>query len=170
MEQKPSSARVALKWGIIAALTGIVLATIIYMADLWKIPAIGFLSFIPLIIFIYMAMKEFRTENGGFMSYSQGLGVGMLTGVISGIVGAAFDMLYKKLIDTNLNERIMDYQYQKMSESGMDEQQIDAAMDITAKLTSGGIQFVMAVVIAAIGSLIVSLIVAAVLKKDKPVF
>ncbi|MCD8538693.1 MAG: DUF4199 family protein [Leadbetterella sp.] len=43
--------------------------------------------------------RSFRDLNGGFMSFGQGLGLGMLLFVTGGVLASGYDFVYKRLID-----------------------------------------------------------------------
>ena len=171
MEQKTSSARIALKWGIIGGLASIILSTVLYMTDLWKNQAVS--SVIPLLVmaaFLFMATKEYRTENAGFLSYGEGLGVSTLTGAVYSLIGNAYTQVYQKVIDPTFTDKMKDFQYEKLEEQGMSEEQIEQALEMTSKFTSGGLSFVLGLVFSILFAFILSLIIAAILKKNKPVF
>lgn len=171
MEQKPSSARIALKWGVIGGLASIILTTVLYMTDLWKSQAVS--SLIPILImalFLFLATKEYKDENGGFLSFGEGLGIGTLTGAIYALLGNLYSQLYQKVIDPGFMDKIKDFQYEKMEEQGLSDQQIEQAMEITSKFTSGGMAFVFGLLFSIFFAFILSLIIAAILKKNKPVF
>ncbi|MGR3809899.1 DUF4199 domain-containing protein [Jiulongibacter sp. NS-SX5] len=171
MEQKPSTAQIALKWGVIAGLAGLVLTTVMYMTDLWKSSAASFLIGIAVSVFmLVMAMKEFKEANGGFMTFGEGLGVGMLASVISAIIGTIYNQVYMKFIDTGFPDKMKDFQIEKMEGQGLSEEQIETALQMSEKFTTGGLSFIMPLVAAIIFSFILSLIVAAIMKKNKPVF
>lgn len=170
MEQKPTSARVALKWGVICALATIILSTLINITGMWKITGLSMLAFVPLIAFMAMGMKEYRTGNEGYLSFGEGLGIGMLISAISGVIGSLWGTLYTKVIDPTFTEQMKDFQIEKFEESGMGEEQIDAAMQMTEKFSSAPLMFLFGLLGTLFFGLIISLIVSAIMKKNKPVF
>ncbi len=170
MEQKLTPARVALKWGAICALASIILSTVINMTGMWKTTGFSMLAFLPLIIFMVMAMKEFKTSNEDFMTFGEGFGLGMLLTAVSGVISSLWGILYTKFIDTTFMNQMKDFQIDNFEESGMGEEQIDAAMQMTEKFSSAPMMFVFGLLGTLFFGLIITLIVSAIMKKNKPVF
>ena len=51
------------------------------------------------IVITFFALKYFKDNGNGFMSYGQGVGIGFWTGLISALIGNAFTYIYVKIID-----------------------------------------------------------------------
>lgn len=170
MEEKTSTARVALKYGTLGGIVIMVYSTILNVSGLSQNKILSFLSFVFMIVAIVLAMKEFREKNKGFMSYGEGLGLGSLTGTVMGLLGSAFTMFYIEFIDNTLLSQGMDKVREDMEKRGMDDAQIDQAMEVSQKIMSPGVVFVFGVFGYLIMGFIVSLIIAAILRRDKPVF
>lgn len=171
MEKQTTTTQIALKWGIISALASIVLMTIMYMTDLWKNTAVSSIISLGIgIVILVMAMKEFKDANGGFMTFGQGFGLGMLASVISAVISILYQQLYMRVIDSSFPEKMKDFQYEQMESQGLSEEQIEQAISISEKFTTGGLSFLFPLLAAIFFSMIMTLIVAAIMKKNKPVF
>ena len=170
METAPSSARIALKWGLIGGLASIIISTGMYMTELWKSPLASIIPVGVLILFLFLAIKEYKGENHGFLTIGEGIGVGTLAAAIQGIISALYSQVYMKFIDANFMEKMKEFQYDKMEEQGLPEEQIEMAIKISDKFMSPGVQFATAVIFSVLIGLVISLIISAVLKKNKPVF
>ena len=170
MEQKPSTAQIAIKWGIISALILSIISTGINLTDLWKNSWASLISILPMILFLWLAMKEFKSQNNEYMTYGEGLSIGLLIGAISGIISAVYSYIYGAFIDPGFKDRLMDFQIEKFEESGLSDEQIDAAVEMSSKFSGGGLQFVGVIISMLIMTFIISLVVAAILQKKKPVF
>ncbi len=170
MEEKTSTARVALKYGALSAVVIMVYSTILYVSGLSQNKVLSSLSFLVMIVAIVWAMKDFREKNKGFMSYGEGLGLGALTSAVMGLLSSAFTMFYIQFIDNNLLAQGMDQVREDMEKRGMDDAQIDQAMELSQKFMSPGVVFVMGVFGYLLMGFIVSLIISAILRRDKPVF
>ncbi|WP_343030474.1 DUF4199 domain-containing protein, partial [Fulvivirga aurantia] len=59
----------------------------------------SWVGLIPTIALIVMAHNQFKSEGDGFMSYGQGLKIGMLVVLISSIISTVFFYVYIKFID-----------------------------------------------------------------------
>jgi hypothetical protein len=165
-----TTTRVALKWGLINGVIAIILATLIYVFELWKYGWASLIGLIPLAIFMYLAHKEFKEGNEGFMNYGQGLGIGVLIGAISGLISSAYGLVYTEFIDTNIMQNIKDFQIVTMEEQGLSDAQIEGAMDMMSKFQSPGFTFIAGIFMAVLGAFIVALIISAITQKKKPIF
>jgi hypothetical protein len=170
MQEQVSTTRVALKYGIITAVAVIVYSTLINVTGMTQNRALTSLAFVILIVGIVLGMKDYRAQNNTFMSYGQGLGIGSLISAIVGLIGSMFSMFYLEFIDNTIIKQSMDKAREDMETRGMDDAQIDQAMSMTEKFMTPGIMFAMGVLSYVIIGFIISLIIAAIMRKDKPVF
>lgn len=168
MEQKPTTARTALKWGVISGIASMIFSTIIYVTGQITNSWLSSLGFIITIVAMVLAMKDFRSQNEGFMKYGQGLGIGTLMSGIAGFIGSVFGYIYMQFIDPTLRQQILDKSREDMEAKGMDDVQIEMAMQMAAKFSSPGITFAFGVIGSVIVGFIIALIVSAIMKKDKP--
>ncbi|MCY7349809.1 MAG: DUF4199 domain-containing protein [Cytophagaceae bacterium] len=110
--EKPSTARVALKWGLISALITIVYSVIMILIDKYQDPAMNTINFLFGIVVgvgvLVLAMREFRTLNDGYLSYGQGLGVGTLTSAVSGVISGLFTFIYMRFVDPNVMDKALE--------------------------------------------------------------
>lgn len=169
--EKVSTARIALKWGLIYGLLSIVVNTIIYTFNLLEHQWINTVVSIVLSFgVLYLAFKEFRDLNGGFMKFGQGLGLGMLLFVTGGVLASGYDFVYKRLIDPGIIDKqleIVEMQYEK---AGMSPEMIEQALEAAKPWMNGPLTPVVMVFSFAFIGFICSLIMAAIMKKNPPVF
>nr|WP_295927222.1 DUF4199 domain-containing protein [uncultured Dyadobacter sp.] len=170
MEEKTSTARVALKYGVLAAVVTIVYSTILYVAGLGQNRWLSSMSYIFMIVAIVWAMKDFREQNNGFISYGEGLGLGSLTAAVLGVLSSAFTLFYIQFIDNTLLAQGLDQVREDMERQGKDDAQIEQAIEISQKFMSPGIVFVTVILGYLVMGFIVSLIIAAIMRREKPVF
>jgi len=170
MEEKTSTARVALKYGVLASVVIMIYTTIINLAGLSQNKILSSLSFVFMIVAIVLAMKNFREKNSGYMSYGEGLGLGTLVSAVMGLLSSAFAMFYMQFIDNTLLTQGMDQVREDMERRGMDDSQIDQAMELSQKVMSPGVVFAIGVFGYVLMGLIISLIVAAIIRREKSVF
>ncbi|MBK6977859.1 MAG: DUF4199 domain-containing protein [Cytophagaceae bacterium] len=169
--EKVSSARIALKWGLIYGIVSIVVALVSYNTDLWKNWIVSLL--VTVILFfgvMYFSLSEYKSLNGGFMTFGQGFGLGMLTIFTGGLISIIFDFSYKKYIDPNLIDMQLEMTREQYESMGMSEEQIEMALEKAQSYMSSGMAVLFGMISILVIGLIVSLIMSAVLKKDKPVF
>lgn len=170
MEEKVSSARIALKYGIIIAVISMVYYTVLYLSGLFLNPVMPTLGYLIIIGGLYSAMQEYKQQNNGIMSYGDGLGLGTLTSAIGALLTISYDLIYKEFIDTTINTQVQNKLREQFEAQGMDDLQIDQMVELTAKWSSPGIVFFSGIFVTIITGFIVSLILAAILKKNKSVF
>ena len=170
MQEKVSTARVALKYGIITAVVVIVYTTILNLVGLGQNQGATSVAFLFLIGGLILAMREYRTQNGGFMSFGEGLGLGTLLSAIVGLLGSTFSLFYLQFIDNTILQQSLEKARDDMERRGLDDAQIEQALEMTEKFMSPGFLFIIGVLAYVFFGFIFSLIVAAVMRRNKPVF
>lgn len=170
MEEKVSTARVAIKYGVISAIALMVYTTILNVAGLSENKVLAMFAYIILIVGIALAMRNFKEENHGYMSFGEGMSVGSLVSAILALLASAFTMFYMQFIDNTITAKILDNARAEMEAKGMDDAQIDQAIAMSQKLMSPGIMFVFSILAYVIVGVVLSLIISLIIRKEKPVF
>jgi hypothetical protein len=166
-----STTSVGARYGLLTGLVSIIISFGIFALQLEQNAAVRFLTIVVLIVGIIMAMRNFKAQNAGFMNYGQGLGVGMTVSGVVGLLSAAFTYVYSTFVDTDMMTRVMDKARADLEAKGtMSDAQIDQAMAMSAKFTTGPFMLIFAVVGTLALGLIISLIAAAFVKNSKPEF
>jgi hypothetical protein len=167
----PSTARVALKYGLLTALGLIIYSMVIQLAGLAGNQTVSYLGILVtsaiLVAGIVYAMKDFKSQNEGFMSYGQGLGLGALTATVSGLISGIFTYIYLTFIDNSAIKQAMDAQRDAMEARGMDDDQIDQAIAMAEKFSSPGMMVAISIISSLFIGFILSLIVSAIMKKER---
>lgn len=114
-EQKPSIVSPAVKYGIIMAVISFIINIVFtYSIISGAVPVlfssilILLVSIVIMIVFIIMAYKEFKRSNEGWMTFGQGIGIGVITCVISGLIATILAIAYFNLIDTEAQKQVAD--------------------------------------------------------------
>ncbi len=97
------------------------------------------------------------------MSYGQGLGIAMVVGIVSLILGGLFLYIYISFIDTSAFEAVWEKAAADMEANGQSQEQIDMGMEWGRKLF-----WPMYILGGAFGSFIVGLIVSIFTQKKAP--
>jgi len=119
------------------------------------------------IFFIRRAMIQFRDEdNGGILSYGQGLGVGILTALVMGILSALYLYVHLTMIDPEAISAMQEQVRQGMEDGGMTEEEIESAEGMTNLFSSAPFFAISSIFSSVFIGLIISLIVAALTKRD----
>jgi hypothetical protein len=166
--EKATVKSVSMKWGLILGVISIALFIVYVIIDVVGESWVSWMGLIPFIIVVVLAHKEFKDEGDGFMSYGQGLGIGVLVSLISAIISSAFNFIYVKFIDTEFNTKLMEKIEMQWEEQGMTDQQIDAARGFTETMMSPGVGFFIGIAFAVFFGFLVSLIIAAITKNANP--
>ncbi len=164
----PSVGKIAFKWGLITGLIMIVYSVIINMSGQIGNQALSSVSYLFLIIGIFMAHKEFKNSGDGFMSYGKGLGLGTLTTLIAAVLSAIFSYIYMTMIDPTIMDVIRDQQIMEMEGRGMSDAQIEQSLSMMESFMSPGFISIVAVFIVTLVGFILSLIITAFTKNSNP--
>jgi hypothetical protein len=119
--------QVVFRYGIYAGLA-IVVFTGIHFFFLpkisWEASEIaGYLSIILSMIFVFMGIRYYRNHvNNGFLSFGQGLKIGVLIVLVPSIAFGLFDLLYTEVLNPSWGDDYYGYQIQKIKETAPADQ------------------------------------------------
>jgi hypothetical protein len=172
MEKNVSSSKAGMTYGVYLGLISIVFTLITYLAGVLIEDYVSWISFVISLAFVIWAMINFRDkQNGGFLSFKEGVGLGFMTFLIGGIVSSIFTFVLFKFIEPGLIEQIVQ---RSIEEALQKSPEVEGNLDMVEKWTrmfvNPAVMAIMGVVMAAIGGIIISLILAAILKKERPMF
>ncbi len=165
MEEQLTTGQVAKKWGLIYGLV----ATVINLVPLILEVQPGWWPVVNIVIAVVMfalATKEFKTDNGGYMTFGEGFKITMLAALIAGVIRNLVNYVYVKFIDDTVMERIQEAVVDAWREQGMSEEQIEQMSGFTAGISNPEITLVLGIVFVMLGGLIWGSIVSAVNKNE----
>lgn len=168
MEQKPASLmKSSLTSGIYIGVVSILVSVVLYVANLMFETWAAYISYAVLIAGAVYAQLSYRKSLGGEMTYGQALGAGTLALIFASVLSAIYAYLLYAVIDPSLIDQIRITTEQKMIEQGnIPEEQLDQVVDMMMKFQRPPIMAAMAVLVGAIGGLIISLITGIFTKKN----
>jgi hypothetical protein len=166
--EKVTVKQVSIKWGLISGIVSIAFFMVIVFADMVGNSSVSWLGMIPFIIILFLAHNEFKKDGDGYMSYGQGLSIGAFVAGVSAIISGAFSYVYTKFIVPDFNAQLMDKMVEMWEEQGMDDNAIEAASGMMEKFQNHELAFVLGIVMGVFFGFIISLIVAAITKKNNP--
>ena len=171
MEQKLSVAPIALKWGAIMGVVSIVYQVIVNLTEQYINPWVGVVALLIPIFGLILAFKEYRTNNGGFLTLGQALSTGTLVVAVSSLIGGFFQQIYLNFIDPNFPEKMMNKMRDYFEDLGLDEAIVEKQMDrMTDQFNNPGISFFQQILFSVLIGFVLSLIIGAIMRKEKPVF
>ncbi|WP_375419335.1 DUF4199 domain-containing protein [uncultured Hymenobacter sp.] len=168
---RPTTSAIAMRFGLLTGVVSIIYWFLLMVTGQMGNSALGFLALAILVGGIVLAQRAFRTSNGGFMSYGEGLGIGMLVSLISGLLSTIFSYVYREFVDPSITQQVADQARAKLEEGGnLSEEQIDQAVAMSQKFSSGPMSLVVGIVGSLIVGLLLSLIISAIMKRTRPEF
>jgi hypothetical protein len=162
-----------LKYGLIAAIIIFAIDIVLSMNGMRgtaTAKGIGWVQHAIMAAAIVLAMRDTRTAAGGYLAYGRGLGVGSVTALWTGLFTAVLSYPYYKFINHGfidfINQQVDDQMEAKMGAGGQ------AQMEMASKwahmvTTPGGVSVMKFLSVFFVG-FILSLIIAAIMKRDNP--
>ncbi|WP_066506165.1 DUF4199 domain-containing protein [Rufibacter sp. DG15C] len=169
-EAPATTTSVGLRYGLITGFISVIYSLILFVTEMNNNSALSYLSILILAGGIFFAYKHFKGMNGGFMSYGQGLGIGTVLSAVAGLLGGIFTFIYVKFVDTAFLQKVQDLQIAKMEEQGLSEAQIEKATEMAATFSGPGMMLVMGILGTLVIGFLVSLVMAAIMKRSQPEF
>lgn len=170
MESKVSTRNIMITYGLYLGVIGLVLHLALWATG--NVIEFGWvanlLSFILTVVFIVIGIKTYKKGTDGFISWGQGVKIGMGIAMISGIISVIYTLLFMNVIDPEFQNYAMELQKQQWAEAGMSQDQIEGAEDMAKMFQGPGIISGMILVMSAFFGFIISAIVAAIMKKSDP--
>ena len=168
---------IVLKNGLLLGLASVAFNVVLYVTDLLYTDStlMGILTWLVAtaisVVFIIMAIEQYKKANEGFLSIGEAIKVGVVVAVIAGVIGAIYQVIYTTIIDPDYYEKIVEVTMKKMTgiTSNFTEEQMEEFQDkMYANKPSIASSFSLSIVCSAIGGLIISAIVGAIKKKERP--
>lgn len=167
MEKKTSIFNHSLMWGAILGIVLIVYSLLLYFMDLSTNRGLSFVSWIIIIAGLFYAMKLYRdTVNQGILSFGNAFAIGLLVCIVSGLIASIFAYIQFSFIAPELIDKLTQISEEKLLSRGMSEEMIEQSMAISKKFMTPVMISVWAFVMSVIIGTVLSLILAAIVKKE----
>ena len=158
----------AIKFGIIGGLGGVIVSLILFFANLQYESWSKWLQSIVMVVAIISGIKAISDANKNkLVPFGSLFGGGMLITVIISVISIVYFLVYSNFIETNFIDNLLEVSRKQMAEKGLSEEQVDAAIEMSKKFMSPAIMTVISLISSLIMGAIVSLIGAAIFKKEK---
>jgi hypothetical protein len=169
MENQVSSKSFMVNNGVILGVVSVILLLVTYatgnhLNPHWSKSIIDGVVFIGV---IFYGIKQFKEANGGFLTWGEGVKIGVGIAVLGGAIVVIYNYLFMSFIEPDFMNQLMEVQNQMLIDQGMSEEQIEAANEMSQAFQSPGIMAAGGIIAYAIGGFIVSAITAAIMKKSE---
>jgi hypothetical protein len=162
--QSPNALKIGSTFGLYAGLISVVV--FLAVSFLGYNPFGGGFNYIGTaasIALLVLAHKKFKESGNGFMSYGQGIGIGLWFTLTSALLAILVMYIYINFIDYHPMQLMLDDQLTKMQESGTPDDAIETAQSWTKKLF-----WLFAVIGGLFGGMVIALIVTIFTQKKNP--
>ena len=169
MENQTNSKSIILNNGLYLGITGVIVGLSLWASGKYfELQWVGSLAgIIATIVFIVLGINKFKNNNGGFMSWGEGLKIGMGIVMISAVISVIYTLLLTNVIDPELQAQGMAIQEQAWVDQGLSSDQIESAKEMTEKFQSPLIISGIILIFAAFIGFVISAIAAAIMKKSE---
>jgi hypothetical protein len=169
MENQVSSKSFMVNNGVILGVISVLVSLVLYATGNHLPPhwSASLVSLIVTIACIVLATKQFKAANGGFLTWGQGVKIGVGVAIVGGLIVVVYQYLFANFIEPNYMAQILEIQNQTYLEGGMTEEQIEAANAMTASFSSPGIMAGVGIITSAFFGFIISAITGAIMKKSE---
>jgi Protein of unknown function (DUF4199) len=176
LEQGQKKTNILLQYGLISALVSLLVFVLMYVGGTEVIgsPYAMATMLIPIVIAV-LACRKAKNENNGFLEFKEALKISFGVLVLSTLATSIFSYLLYNFIDQPFGERMVQLTMEKsqefMEKLGTPQDAIDKSMkDMTFENLFSFKKIFQGFMFACIFNFIIALIVAAIMKKNKPEF
>lgn len=173
METKNASVKnIAMNYGLILALSTIVLSVIVYAMGMhmeqpwWQ----SVLNFAIMTTSIVYGFKAYKKEGDGFLTLGEALKTGLAISLVAGIVGSIFTYLFVTVIEPDFVVQMLEVTREKMITDNpqMTEDQLEMAMTMTEKFMTPTMMTAFGLIASLFFGFIISLITGLIMKQNRP--
>ncbi|CAL2080966.1 DUF4199 domain-containing protein [Tenacibaculum sp. 190524A02b] len=169
MENQTNNKSIILNYGLILGFISILPGIVKYAIGgdfLEEDMVTGSIGIIASIALVVLAIKKCKSNNNGFLSWGEGLKIGMGVVVISMIISLCYLLIFTNLIEPNFKQLAIEKTEQQWIESGMSDEQIEISRDMVSKYFNLSL-FGSIVIMSLFFGFIISAISSAIMKKTE---
>ncbi len=170
MEERTSPFKLGIKYGLILSLLGIIFSLIVYytglqdFSDPQNSSNFGLTLVVWIMVFgiIYIALRELRTSNEGYLNTGEGMSTSLYIGLVSGIIGAIWTYVFYTYLAPDIAEILAN----SVDYDEMEENQAEMTEKMMGFMMNPALLAVMALFMRLIAVAIFGLIASLILKKE----
>lgn len=159
------------KFSLILAGCTFAFALVRYFTGTAGSTGMGLLGLVITIVVLVIALRKYRSLNGGYMSFGAATLAAFMINFLSSVIASTLNAVYVGFIDKTILTTLSDQTLTQLQQTpGMSKQMLDMMSGFYKNFlfTPGGM-FVIGCVGGLIGGIILALILAAILKKTPPI-
>lgn len=174
MENKISPAKSGLQLGMLFGVIMVLEFVISYIIGIEKLIGSSFGIVINLLnylilpcLFIFLGCTNYKKMNGGFVTFSECLKIGVSIAVVAALIYAIFYLVFNLIFPEFASQMLAVTKSEILKKNpNMTSEQMDMAISMTKKFMSQYIVFPVTIAMYAFFGLLYSLLVGAIVKKD----
>ena len=140
----------------------------LYATGLVTSSFLGLVSTVIFIVLLVTALKKYRAANNGYMTFGQASLIGLAITVVANVISSALEAVYFAVAGDSMM-KVLDEIKAQLESSGIDQQMVDMLMNFyNFVFTPVGI-FIMGTCTGVIAGVVISLIVAAIVRNPPPI-
>lgn len=171
MENQANSKSIVLNNGLYYGVILIIASLVTYALGMHLEPTAGYINFaviaFVLIAFPIIGMSQFKKANGGYMSWGQGVKIGMGIVLIGTLISIVYQYIFTSFIEPEFYTQLAEITRNGLVDAGLTEEQVDMQMEMQSKFQGTVIGYAIGVLFFAFLGFITSAIIAAVKKKSE---
>ena len=168
--QEIAPKQIMLNYGLLLGFASILISVALYAMGKTYEPhwSVSVISTAITVVIVILSIKKIKEINGGFLSLSEALKTGLGIALISGLIYAAYNLIFTNFIEPEFFNRMLEVQQQKMIESypNFTDEQLESSMEMAKKMSGPFISSAFIIVGSLFFGFIISLIGGLIMKKS----
>ncbi|WP_036385587.1 DUF4199 domain-containing protein [Muricauda sp. MAR_2010_75] len=168
-EQQPKASKFMLNYGLILGLVSVVFGVMLYTQKMhyeMSTPVIV-ISILLSVAAIFLGINAYKKANGGYLTISEGLKIGVGIALVSAIISLLYQYLLVNFIEPDFMDKALELAKPKAFEQypSMTEEQWEQSAAMQKNL--GWLRYPIGLIFSCVIGLVVGLITGLILKKSK---
>lgn len=160
--------RHSLMYGLITGIVIIVYQIALYVFGMLNNNSLGNIVFFLLVIGILLSVKHYRDHiNKGFLNFGRAFRTGFLTCIFTSVVGAVYTYFQYRYLSPHMVGDLLTLAQDSLLTKGISEEQVELQSAILEKIITPTFLSIAYIFSMGFWGAILSLIIAAILKKDE---
>ena len=112
-------------------------------------------------------MNKFKSSNEGYMSWGQGVKIGVGIVLVATIIGTLYQILFTSVIEPDFYAQVEEVTRQALVDAGLTEEQIEGQLEMQGKFQGTPVGFGIGLLFMTFIGFVSSAIIAAIKKKSE---